>query len=322
MNRFISLLVFIVIVVVLWTGAWFFAAKMLKDEVQKQFLASAQTPQSYSCEKLSVAGFPFRFDVTCTNFSLNQLDLTLTLPELKATVLVYRPTHFLVFAQGPLAIKDSFSGSSREVQWESLRASLRTNGWALARLSLEGKNISLFDNLIGQTLVASTSLVEAHLLEDTQDQTAGKDLQQFQFLIKTENATAPEFDINNANLTFEAQVADMPDDLRQWSPSVISSNWSKNQTGVTVQKFTGRDEISEFSINGQFTTTAQSMLSGNFDFFSTNLSTRFARFLDENSTQVIFGNQSEDGSFYQSYALVHGVLLAGNLPIFTFSPIR
>ncbi|MCF6302940.1 MAG: DUF2125 domain-containing protein [Devosiaceae bacterium] len=322
MNRFILLLIFIIILIAGWTGAWFFAANKLKTEAMSFFSASEQSDQIDNCQKFDVAGFPFRFDVTCTNFSFNQLDMTVSLPELKATVLVYRPTHFLLFAEGPLSIDDSFSGSSREVQWDSLRASLRTSAWTLTRFSLQGENLSLYDNLLGKTLIAATSLFEFHLLDDAGEKTTEANLHQLQALAKIKNATAPEFNINNANLDFEARIADMPDDLRLWTPKTIAHIWNQNQTGVTISKFTGRDELSEFSINGQITTTAQAMLSGNFDFFSTNLSPRFAGILDPNSTQVIFGNQSDDGSFYQSYALVHGVLLAGNLPILTFSPMR
>lgn len=322
MNRFLSLIIFVAIVVIGWTAAWFFAAEKIQDEARTFFAGSKNTQQQVNCEGLDVDGFPFRFDVTCTEFSISDLDLLIKIPEIKATILVYRPTHLLAFAQGPLTFDDSFSGSKREIQWDSFKASFRTNGWALARASIEAANVKLFDNLIGQVMIAGVQNAQMHLLTDEETAENETELMQLFALAKLENATAPEFDVANANLNFEATLNAMPDDLRQWTPAIIAKNWFETQTGVQVQKLTGEDDKSNFSIIGEFTTTAQAMLSGNFDFFSTDFALRFDTFLEPTAVQVLFGSKGEDGSHYQSYSLVHGVLLAGNLPILTFGPMR
>lgn len=322
MNRFISLIILIFIIVAGWTTAWFYSAKRVKDEALTYLAHSQQSQVKIDCEKFGVAGYPFRFDVTCTNLTLDNLDLSISLPSFQATVLVYRPTHLLLFANGPASYIDSFSGSRRELRWQNLRASLRTNGWELARLSLEADQIELVDLLIGETQITKIERIEGHVLKDEQNISQLPEVVNLLALAKIEQATAPEFQVTNAQIQFEASLAAMPDDLRFWSPSIIAANWHKNETGIKVTKFEGHDNISSFSILGSTTITAQAMASGNFDFFSTKLAQRFGQILDRRSLEVIFGNKSEDGSRYQSYSLVHGVLLAGNFPILTFGPMR
>ncbi len=322
MNRFISLIILIFVIVAGWTGAWFYAAKRIKDEARTYIAHSQQSQIKINCENFDVAGYPFRFDVTCTNLTLDNLDLSITLPSFQATVLVYRPTHLLLFANGPARFHDSFSGSRRELKWNSLRASLRTNGWELTRLSLEADQIELVDLLIGETQIAKVEHMESHLLKDEQNISQIPNLINVLALAKIEQVAAPEFQITNAQVLFEASLSALPDDVRLWSPAIIAANWHQNETGIDVTKFEGHDDISSFSIVGSTTTTAQAMASGNFDFSSTNLAQRFEQFMDPTSQQVIFGNQSDDGTRYQSYSLVHGVLLAGNFPILTLGPMR
>lgn len=322
MNRFISLMVFIVIVVLGWTAAWFYAANRLTDEAGTYFVGLSTHLQRFECETFDVDGFPFRFDVTCTNAKLTDSDLELSINEIKATVLVYKPTHVLVFAQGPAQVTDSFTGSKREITWDNLSLSLRTNGWALARFSLEAQNLQLFDTIVTKTLLGSVSHAEFHLVEDTQFYDADARITQISAFAKVQDAFMPEFEINDAKIILEASLAAMPDDLRLWSPAIISKNWFDSQTGLNISKLEGSDARSSFSINGNMTATAQSMPNGNFDFFTQNLAQRFEPFIDPVAIQVVFGSQSEDLNRYQSYSVVHGVVLAGNLPIFTLVPMR
>lgn len=322
MNRFVSLMVFIVILVLGWTSAWFYAASRLTNEANTYFASISTLLQRFECETFNVEGFPFRFDVTCSNAKLFDFDLEVSIHELQASVLVYKPTHVLVFAQGPAQITDTFTGSKREVTWDSLSLSLRTNGWALARFSLETQNLQLFDTIINKTLVGSINHAQFHLVEDAQFYDADTHATQISAFAKIEGATMPEFEINDAKIILEASLATMPDDLRLWSPATISKNWFESQTGLNISKLEGSDERSNFSINGNMTATAQSMPNGNFDFFTQNLAQRFEPFVDSTAIQVVFGSQSQDLSRYQSYSLVHGVVLAGNLPIFTLAPMR
>ena len=322
MKRFSWLLILIILIVGAWTAAWFYAATRLKEEANAFFASTSQAPQQINCAQFSVAGYPFRFDITCKDLSITDMDQTLFIPQIKGSILVYRPTHFLMFATGPANITDSFSGSRRQLNWEDLRASLRTNGWQLARLSIEAQNVELLDLLIGETQIAKVEHFQAHLINVDEESAEHATLAQIAALANIENANAPEFNVTDANIELQAKLSAMPDDLRLWTPANIARIWHQTQTGIELVKLEGNDLVSSFAINGSVTTTAQAMMSGNFDFFSNNFAERFDPFLDQTSQQVVFGLKGEDGSNYQSYSLVHGVLLAGNLPILTFGPMR
>jgi len=322
MRKFLFLMIFIIVIVAGWSAVWIYAAQRIDAEAKSLFASTANTQQQVDCEQFNISGFPFRFDITCTNLTINSTDTSLNIPEIKVTVLVYRPTHALVFAEGPAVMENIFSGSKRQLNWNSLRASVRTNGWSLARVSIEGENIELVDTIIGQTLIASSQQINMHLIDDPDIYNEDKKLQSFGIFATLSDIEVPEFSFANASIQAQATVSAMPDDLRLWTLANISSNWFENQTGIDVLKFEGNDESSSFSVLGNLTTTAQSMPNGDFDFTSKNLDTRFSAFLDETGQDVAFGQLSEDGTRYQSYTIRHGVVLIGNLPFLTLAPLR
>lgn len=321
MNRFLFLLIFIFLIVAGWSGAWIFISSQITDKAEELFLASSNQGQQLDCAQLDIAGFPFRFDVTCTDLTLRQDDLNIYIPEIKATVLAYRPTHALFFAKGPVQIIDSFTGSSREITWNSLSASLRTNGWALVRASLEAKNIQLNDTIFGRNLVAALGDFEAHLINNENFQDEMINTRMYDLFVRMNEAQAPEFDVKGAQIELEAILEDIPNDIRNWSLGTISKNWFEQTTGLVINKLEGSDHKSRISIVGSLSTTVESMLTGNFDFYSTNLANRFQNLMSDFERDTVFGLKSDDGSHYQSYSFLHGIVLAGNAPILATVPL-
>lgn len=322
MNRFLFLLVFILLIVAGWSGAWVFISSQITDKTKEYFLASNNQAQHINCTELDVAGFPFRFDITCTDLNLRQDDLIISIPEIKATILAYRPTHALLFAKGPVQITDTFTGSSREITWDSLSASVRTNGWTLARASLEAQNMQLNDTIFGHTLVAEMGDFEIHLVENKNLQDDKLNTIMYNLFARIIDAHAPEFDVKKAQVVLEAMLQDLPNDIRNWSFATISKNWFEQNTGLSIDKLEGHDYKSSISIIGEASLTAQSMLTGNFDFYSTNLANRFTNILTPFERDTVFGLKSEDGTHYQSYSLLHGILMAGNAPLLSTNPLR
>ncbi len=322
MNRFKTLAIIVVIILAGWTGAWVFVSTKIQQMAQAQFAALKDQPQNIDCENLDISGFPFRFDVTCTNLAVHDLDRTISIPQVKLTVLVYRPTHALLFARGPATIQDSFSGARKELRWSSLQASLRTNGWALARFSLQARDLTFLDTLVGDTEIASAGLFEAHLLEEESAYDKQTRRTTIAALARLDGLNVPDADISGANMTMEARLQQMPDDLRLWRPATIAANWNETGTGLELVDLKGADTTSSFSLAGKLTTTPQHMLSGNFDLFSNNISDRLDGIVSPAIRQIAFGSKSDDGQNYQSYSLVHGVVLAGNIPITSLPPLR
>jgi len=322
MSRFVVLLITITAIAgILWVGAWFTAASVIKSKAGQFMQASLATPYEVQCESFAVGGFPLRFDATCDNLVIYGNDITLSLPEIKLTVLVYRPTLALFSATGPAQITDAFSGSRRQIRWDNLRVSVRTNGWALAGLFVEADNLELIDNIVGEKLIARVGRFKARLLDDAKNYNKPGALAQLAAFMRADKVTLGEFDLADANLRLTASIDAIPDDFRRWSPATIAGNWFSGKTGIDLLTFSGNDARSEFELSGRLSATEQGRLSGNFGLDTQNIAERLQPVIDATMLQVLFGFPAKDGSRYQSYTLRYGVLLAGNLPILTFDSL-
>ena len=322
MSRFVVLLSAITVVAGGWIAAWFTLATVITDKANQFMQASLSTSRPVQCEKLSVGGFPLSFDVTCTKLLARAGDITLSLPQIKASVLIYRPTRMRVSVTAPAQISDAFSGSRRQVRWDNLRALFVTNGWALDHLSIAADNLELVDNLVGEKPVARVRLFAADLIDNPQKYNKPKALVQLNAFVRADEITLGELDLANANLRLKANIDAIPDDLRKWSLATIARNWFRRKTGIDLVSFTGADGISEFKLSGQLSATGQGRLSGDFALHTQNVTERLQPLFDPTTLQILFGFPGNGASRDQFYSLRHGVLLAGNLPILTVGALK
>ncbi len=322
MARFVVLVKAVTLIAAGWIVVWFLAAGAIKNNAEQFMRASLDTSVQVICEKFDVGGFPLKLEASCTNLRVSAGDLTFSLPRIKVVAPLYFPIRALVQATGPARITDAFSGSSREVRWDDLRASVYTNGWALERLALEADNLELVDNIIAEKLIVRVQRLEALLTDTAQKYNEAGALVQLAALMRAEQIIFPEFDLADTQLRLEATIDAIPDDMRQWSLQTIAANWFDRRTGIDLVAFEGRDGISEFELSGRLSATEQARLSGDFALQTQNVTERLARLFDPTSLQILFGYPGKDGVRDQSYTLRHGVLLAGNLPILTFEAMN
>ncbi len=322
MKPVVVLLSVIIVIIAGWVVAWFAVAGVIKLKASQFMAASANTSRQIQCEKFAVSGFPWRFDVTCANLVISASDISFSLPEITATVLIYRPTGLTVSAFGPAQITDAFSGSARLVRWDNLRLSVRTNGWALKSFFVNADNFELVDNIAGEKLVARVASFSASLVDNPDKYNKAASLAQLSALVRAGKVSLPEFDLTNANLRLAATIDAIADDIRQWSLATIASNWFAGKTGIDLSAFSGADARSEFDLSGRLSANGQARLSGDFALYTKNVAERLVRFIDPTTLQILFGFPNRDNSRFQSYSLRHGVLLAGNLPVLTFSALN
>ena len=176
MRKFAALLIAIILVAGLWIGGWFWAAGEIRNQVALLAQNDGEVNPKITCGDLNVTGFPFRFDIECVDGTLTQLDTTVTLAGLRASVLAYNPTHVLLSAKAPLAIVDAFSGAQSRVDFTGLQASARLTsrdlfegltgvGWRIANLSLVADGLTWNDTVVGDMLRMSADHLEAHLVD-------------------------------------------------------------------------------------------------------------------------------------------------------------
>jgi len=123
--------VLLLIAVVAWSAFWFFAASQVDVQADAWRAHEAKSGRIYDCAKRSVAGFPFRLEISCDSPSVtlssqtaqaaNQF--TAKLDQILVVAQVYDPKHIIAEFSGPAAITGK-NGQSFAADWKLGRASV------------------------------------------------------------------------------------------------------------------------------------------------------------------------------------------------------
>lgn len=312
----------------LWTAGWFVAA----DQIRQQVLALAQKdPENeprLTCGTFAVGGFPFRFDLDCTSAELDYGDETITLAGLRASVMVYNPTHLLFSAKAPYAMANAFTGSASRFDFGMAEGSARFvtgdlfkgltgAGWRIGRISLVIDNLVWNDTVISDVLQAKADHIEAHLLDIPEQFDKEKGLAALATYAEVKGLEAPAFNIKAAQSSFESEISGLPDDLLVLAqdPDPLH-NWQRRGGVFKLVRFAGDqpDPDENFEVSGQMSLTDAGLVNAQLSYKGKNVLDRFARFIPPIQLAAIKGAQQPDGSFANSLTMIDG-----KLKLLTFS---
>ena len=285
MRKFAALLIAIILVAGLWIGGWFWAAGEIRNQVALLAQNDGEVNPKITCGDLNVTGFPFRFDIECVDGTLTQLDTTVTLAGLRASVLAYNPSHVLLSAKAPLAITDAFSGAQSRVDFTGLQASARLTsrdlfegltgvGWRIANLSLVADGLTWNDTVVGDMLRMSADHVEAHLVDLPEGRDKAARTATLGAYATIANLNLPQLGVTAGQSTLEAKLDQVPDDLMEFTGPDAIRNWQARNGKLTLVKWQGSqpapDEKLEVTgevtldpigrANGQLTYTTKGVL--------------------------------------------------------------
>jgi hypothetical protein len=314
MKRIIALGIVVFLVVAAWSGAWLFFASEVKKSVLSLAEADGITNPKLTCGTLNVNGFPFRFDVTCADATLVSSDISANVPELRATVLVYNPTHALIFAKAPLAISDAFTGSRQRLDWTNLEASARFDNWRIARISVLGDNFELNDALVGDTLLGKAKHAEFHLIDIPERHDAAKGLAALANYAKIDGLNAPGLQINDANTAFETDISGLPDDIRAIAFPELVQRWQRAGGKLEHIKFTGDDGGNNFDITGTLGLDDAGHVEGQLVALSKGVVERLGNLIPPDMRPMLLGTPAADGTYKQTLNIRGGVVFSGILP--------
>lgn len=131
-RRYIILLSVIVVVIAGWSGAWAYGRSVLAEQIEMQLGSLARNGLQVTCSDLSIAGYPFRYEVYCQD--LNSLDRTGSqgfLGGVNAVALVYNPWHVIFEAKAPATMAIPLRGAAGNMTWDTARASIKFSTGAL-----------------------------------------------------------------------------------------------------------------------------------------------------------------------------------------------
>lgn len=321
MKKIIALGVILFVLVAGYTGAWFWAAGQATAFVKTLETADGVSTPRVVCQQFGIGGWPFGFDVTCTNATIESGDVMVTVSGLKASAEVYRPTHVLVFAKSPVTVEDSFTGSRSRIDFASAEASARLEGWRIARVSVVVNEPVWNDTVLDDRLVASASKIEAHLVDVPAKHDAGAGLATLANYVVVEGLDAPGFEIGNGRATFEAEITNLPDDVRTFGSGDLLQRWQAAGGKFNIVGFKGDDATSSFDASGTLGLTTGGRVEGQVKLHSRGVVERLGPMIPEQFKSWIVGTPAEDGSFSQILNIAAGVVFSGLMPAGMIPPL-
>ena len=119
------MLALVCIVIFGWSGMWLYLRSVLEAQIETELVAMNRGENRIKCSDLTIAGYPFRFEASCTNLqTIDRTGTTASMAKLRAIALVYNPWHVIFEASGPVRIIESLSGGQITADWSVARSSV------------------------------------------------------------------------------------------------------------------------------------------------------------------------------------------------------
>lgn len=321
MKRIIVLGAVVLLVIAVWSGAWFWAAGQATAYVKTLETADGVTNPRLACQSFGIGGFPFGFDLTCTGATITLADTTVTVSGLKASALVYRPTFVLVFAQSPVTIADAFTGIQRRLDFTDAEASARLDGWRIGRVSLVVNAPVWNDVVLEDRLIARAERLEAHLIDVPGKHDAKAGLATLAEYAEIDGLTAPGLEIAAGKTIFEGEITNIPDDVRTYGDADLLKRWQAAGGKFALSGFKGDDTDSHFDVAGTLGLDTQGRVEGQLKLNSKGIVERFGPLVPEQFRGLILGGPAADGSYSQTLNIAAGVVFSGLVPAAVIPPL-
>lgn len=318
MKRFVILIALVLIVALGWSAGWFYISTLIKSEISSM----ADAEPSIECGETRISGFPFRFDIRCETALIVQADRTFSLPEIRVSALVYRPTHLQLFFASPLQVDDAFLGTSTQWQWQDARASVRLDGWSLARASMVADNVVAADTLLDETLLFETVRFEAHLIDAPQ--AAPIDGQQnVNLFVRLDQSHLPGLDVNSADALVEGRITNLPNDVRQWGTAQFFSRWRQANGGIEIADASLTSPSLSLKANGSGQITNEGFVDADATMVSTGLVERLRSTVDlpPMVLAMIAGTKINETDYQQTISISDGIVSISGVPMFQLAPL-
>ncbi|WP_417667775.1 DUF2125 domain-containing protein [Roseibium sp.] len=122
--RYWALAVGVTVVILGWSGGWFYLRAELENQIGTQLERLERRGQTASCANMAIAGFPFRFEVSCSTPQISDTQgRSSEIRALRTVALIYKPWHVIAEAAGPLMHVDRALGLEVRADWQTARSS-------------------------------------------------------------------------------------------------------------------------------------------------------------------------------------------------------
>lgn len=320
-KRIIILGAIVLLVVLGWTGGWFFVTGQIRQQIEALAFADGETSPQLTCAALSISGFPFNIDIDCTDAVIVSGDVMVEIPGVRASAVVYRPTHFLASARGAAEISDAFTGQRSALSWSALDASLRIENWRIARLSLVAADFSWTDLLFGDALIAKSPNVEMHLLDIPERHDPERALAALALYARATELDMPGLTLAGANIEIEAEMSGLPDDISRLGDAPILPAWQQAGGEVDIVAIRASDANSDLDASGTLALGPTGLLDGQIAISSQGVAERIGPLIEEPWRTLVLGVPGADGRHANQINFNAGAISSGLVPIGAIPPL-
>jgi hypothetical protein len=154
--------VLLALVAVAWSAAWFVMRDRTEAAIDAMLGREARAGRQWDCKDRSIAGFPFRLEVTCASLTVRRSDVTASFGRIEAVAQVYQPRHVITEVVGPLRVSDGTV--TVEATWRLLETSVHGSPAGFERISLVAEEPAVTITGTGPAPLSLTGQnLEAHL---------------------------------------------------------------------------------------------------------------------------------------------------------------
>ncbi|MDP4593874.1 MAG: DUF2125 domain-containing protein [Beijerinckiaceae bacterium] len=167
-RRFRWLIILVVAVCVLWTGAWYYAASFAGKAADAWIAKQASDGRNWTCVEREIGGFPFRMLIRCKSLAFEGPVrggmVKLTTGSVRAIAQIYNPKLILAEVDGPLKLALPGGDKTMEATWTTLRASVRAAKPVPERISVRVEKLAAqFRSATGVQETIAIADAEFHL---------------------------------------------------------------------------------------------------------------------------------------------------------------
>jgi hypothetical protein len=154
--------VLLALIVVAWSAGWFVVRGRIEAGLDTWLQDEAKAGRLWTCPDRSVAGFPFRIEISCASLAFARSDLQASTGRLLVVAQVYDPQHVIAEVAGPLRV--TTPNAAIDAQWQSLQTSVHMAGTRPERGDLVAtKPVIAVTGVLADPVNVTAARLEAHV---------------------------------------------------------------------------------------------------------------------------------------------------------------
>jgi hypothetical protein len=194
-------------------------------------------------------------------------------------------------------------------------------GWRIERISLVADGFTWTDTVLADRTALSAEHVEAHLVDVPERHDAAAGIAVLAAYAELNGSMAPDLGIAGGDISLEAEVSGLPDDLRAFGEEDAARDWQAAGGQLKLVSLNGKAGEEFIESSGTFALDSGGRLDGTAELKSKGLVERIGNMLPPEWQAIILGAKRPDGSYSQTLTIRAGVVFSGLVPIMMIPPL-